>query len=81
MTDEKLMWVMGREWPWHVKGTTFTVSGWCCGQHIAPTRLWGILLRCTDERTGSHCGRRGREQASARRALLFGDALLSRSAD
>ena len=23
---EKVMWVMGREWPWHVKGTVLVVA-------------------------------------------------------
>lgn len=26
---EKVRCVMGREWPWHVRGTTRVDSGWC----------------------------------------------------
>lgn len=37
---EKVMWVMGREWPWHVKGTVLVV---------ATFYQWGGRLKAEEE--------------------------------
>lgn len=71
------MWVMGREWPWHVNGTTLTVSEQRYGQRVVfqpsvwlQSRLEPALFHSTGARTGSHCGRGKRGDAGTESELL-----------